>query len=291
VDFAEIIGNNRQIQTLKNRIDTEKINHSYLFEGEKGVGKMDVALAFSKALLCKSEGNKPCNVCSSCIKFKTNNHPDFKHISATKGLIQKKEIETLIEDISILPFESKRKVFLIEDGDLMRSESQNALLKTLEEPPKYVVIIIVTSNSNKILSTISSRCQNIKFNSNQNTENILKSDNFTEIRNEIIDIINNLINGNKLKVFTSVDLFSNNKDRIDEVLDIMIYWFRDLAIYKEIGESELLLNKDKIGELSNQSFLEINRIYDIIYKIETTKINIKRNINFNLSIETMLLNI
>ncbi len=173
MDF-EIKSNKREIRLLKSALDTGKISHSYLFEGEKGLGKKEIAMAFSKGLVCKSEAIKPCNNCSSCLKFEKKNHPDFKIISPTKNIIQKKEIEALIREIPILPFESKKKVFLIEDGDLMRSDSQNALLKTLEEPPEYVVIIITTSNSNKILNTISSRCENIKFHRDNDPDKIFK---------------------------------------------------------------------------------------------------------------------
>lgn len=290
MDFATK-SNNREIKLLKNSLNTGKISHSYLFEGEKGVGKKEVALAFSKGLVCKSDDERPCNKCSSCLKFESMNHPDFKMISSTKKIIQKKEIEALIREIPILPFESKKKVFLIEDGDLMRSDSQNALLKTLEEPPPYVVMIILTSNSNKILDTISSRCEIIKFHRRNDIDKIFKMENFADLREEIIDVIDNLISGNQIYAFTSLDIFSKNKENTEQLLDIMMYWFRDLAIYKEVGASDLLLNKDKLDLLLKQSFLDMNKIHDIIYRIEATKLNINRNINFNLSIETMLLNI
>ena len=88
-----------------------------------------------------------------------------------------------------------------------------------------------------------------------------------------------------------MDFFNENKENIEEILDIILYWFRDLLIYKEIGNTGLLINKDKIEILSKESFIDLNRINDIIYKVEDTKINIKRNVNFSLSIETMLLSI
>lgn len=291
MNFGELAGSKRQIEILKKAIDLGRINHFYLFEGEKGTGKTDLALAFYKAILCKTGGSEACDKCSSCIKFNTRNHPDFKMLSPTKNFIKKEEVEKMIEDISIIPFEGGKKIFLIEDLDLARPETQNLLLKTLEEPPNYVVIIIVTSNPNKILPTILSRCQMISFYNKDKMGDLLASDDYNQIRDEIVDIIDNLIKGNQIKVFTSIDFFVKNKDKIVEILDIMLYWFRDLAIYKETEESELLLNKDKIEKLQIHSSLDITRIYDIIYKIEITKINIERNVNFNLSIETMLLNI
>lgn len=291
MNWDEISGYKRQVGILRNTIDSGKISHFYLFEGEKGTSKKDIALAFSKAILCKADIDAPCEICASCLKFNSENHPDFKMLSPSKSFIKKEDVEDMIDDISIIPFEGGKKVFLIEDLELARPETQNLLLKTLEEPPNYVVIIILTSNVNKMLTTIRSRCQSIKFYNKDNMEYIRKLEGFEVLRDEIIDIVDNLIRGNKVKSFSSIDFFVKNKDIISELLDIMLYWFRDLAIYKETSQTELLLNKDKLNRLETQSSLDINHIYDIIYKIETTKINVSRNINFNLSIETMLLNI
>lgn len=322
MDFNQIIGHEKQIEALKNSTINGNISHCYLFEGEKGLGKRNLALAFSKTLLCKKGQAEPCNTCSSCIKFESGNHPDFKILSPEKGFIKKSEVEKLINSMATLPFESERKVFIIDDCDMMRLESQNALLKTLEEPPKYINIILVTSSSSKLLPTILSRCQIIKLyplhiskivellikdygidenrakfiagftkGSVERSIELASSNSFFEKREEIIKIIDSILKGDKTKALTSMNFFNENKDNIDEVLDIILYWFRDLLIYKELGNTTLLINKDKVQILSNESFIDLNRINGIIYKIEDTKININRNVNFSLSIETMLLSI
>lgn len=322
MDFNKILGHEKQIEALKNSISNKSISHCYLFEGEKGLGKRNLALAFSKTLLCREGQAEPCNKCSSCIKFDSENHPDFKILSPEKGIIKKSEIEKLINSMATSPFESKRKVFIIDDCDMMRLESQNALLKTLEEPPEYINIILVTSSSSKLLPTILSRCQIIKFypldiskiidllmrdygidenrakfiagitkGSVEKSIELAESNSFFDKREEIIKIIDGLLKGDKTKALTSMDFFNENKENIEEILDIILYWFRDLLIYKEIGNTGLLINKDKIEILSKESFIDLNRINDIIYKVEDTKINIKRNVNFSLSIETMLLSI
>ncbi|WP_312906355.1 DNA polymerase III subunit delta' [Tissierella praeacuta] len=322
MDFKQIIGHEKQIEALKNSIRNKSISHCYLFEGEKGLGKKNLALAFSKTLLCKEGQAEPCNICNQCIKFDTYNHPDFKLLSPEKGIIKKEEVEKLIKSMATAPFEGRRKVFVIDDCDMMRSESHNALLKTLEEPPEYVNIILITSSSSKLLPTILSRCQIIKFyplsipkiiellikdhgvdeakakfiagftkGSVENCIELAKSKNFFDKREEVIRIIDSLIKGDKTKVFTSINFFNENKEDIDEILDIIIYWFRDLIIYKEVGTTSLLINEDKLHMLSEESFMDLNKINDIIYRVEDTKINIKRNVNFSLSIETMLLSI
>lgn len=322
MDYNQILGHEKQIQSLKNSVKNKTISHSYIFEGEKGLGKRNIALAFSKTLLCREGQAEPCNKCISCTKFDTGNHPDFEMLSPVKGLISKKEVERLIRGLATKPFESSRKVFIIDESDTMRSDSQNALLKTLEEPPGFINIILIITNSNKLLPTIQSRCQNIKFYSIDKSKiidllvrdyNISQekaefigsftkgsleraielgsSEGFFKLREEIICIIDSLLKGDKTKAISSMDFFNENKEEIEEILDIAIYWFRDLLIYKEIGETRLLTNKDKIELLSSQSFVTLDKINDIIYKIEDTKTNIQRNVNFQLSIETMLLSI
>lgn len=322
MDFNQILGHEKQIEALKNSITNGSVSHCYLFEGEKGLGKRSIALAFSKALLCKEGQGEPCNICSSCIKFDSKNHPDFKLLSPEKGLIAKKEVESLIRSIATKPFESNKKIFIIDDSDTMRLDSQNTILKTLEEPPSYINIILVTSNITKLLPTILSRCQIIKFypidnskiinllvkdyefdinkakfiadftkGSREKSIELANSESFFEKREEIIMIIDSLLKGDKIKAFTSMDFFNANKENIEEILDIIIYWFRDLLIYKEVGDTSLLANRDRVEILSQQTFIDFNKISDIIYKVEDTKNNLKRNVNFGLSLETMLLSI
>ena len=322
MDFSQIIGHERQIESLKNTIKKKNISHSYLFEGEDGLGKKQVALVFAKTLLCKEEKPEPCNICSSCIKFDKDNHPDFKMIIPDKDIIKKEEIDKLIKSASTIPFEGKRKIFIIDDSHTMNIEGMNGLLKTLEEPPEFMNIILVTSISNRLLPTILSRCQRIRFypvetykiveflekdnlvqedrakfissftkgSVGQSIE-ISSSEDFFQKRDEVIQIINDILKGDKTKALSSVNFFNLNKDDINKIFDIMIYWFRDLLIYKEIGETDLIINKDKIEILSKQSSIDFNKINDIMKSIENTRANIRNNVNFALSIEIMLLNI
>lgn len=320
MDFSKIIGHERIVENLKKAIDKGHISHCYLFEGEESLGKKKVALTFAKTLLCKEEGLQPCNRCNSCLKFHNWNHPDLKFIEPEKGLIKKKVIDDLIKDINIAPFESKKRIIIIDDSHEMRMESQNALLKTLEEPPSYINIILITSNSNNLIPTILSRCQIIKFypvgkekivqllrtkygktaeeanfiadftkGSIGKSITLSQSEEFFQKRDEIIEIIQSILKGDKAKIFNSTDFFIKNKDDYEEILDIILYWFRDLMIFQQIGDSDLITNRDKIPLLSNQSYLNIDRINDIIDSIMETKQNIDRNVNYQLAIETMLL--
>ena len=322
MDYNNIIGHKRAIEALKNSVKNNTVSHSYLFQGEEGLGKKMVAYVFAKTLLCKEGKEEPCNRCVSCVKFDSENHPDFFLIQPDKGLIRKGQIEELVKSVGILPFESKRKVFIIDDSHKMNLEGKNTLLKTLEEPPSYVTIILISSSINNLLPTILSRCQSVKFYPvsslaiedyltrmySKTVEEASFVSNFTKgsvgksiflstspqffhMRDDIVKILDGLIKGDKTKVFSAMGFFNENKDNIEEIIDIILYWFRDLLIYKEIGESHLIINKDKLEYLSSQSFMDFNLINDIIAKVEETKDNIRKNVNYQLSIETMLLSI
>ena len=322
MDFNQVIGHEKVIDTLRRSIRKKTVSHSYIFEGEEGLGKKKIAYIFAKTLLCKEQKDEPCNKCTSCMKFDGANHPDLLVIEPEKGQIKKGEVEALIKNIASAPFESLRKIFIINDSHLMNPEAKNALLKTLEEPPEYINIILITSSKHNLLPTILSRCQVIKFypveakkisnlleivygKSNDQARfisnfskgsvgksiELATSDNFFQKREEIIRLIDSLLKGDKTKAISSIGFFNDNKENIDEILDIFLFWFRDLIIYKELGETTLIVNKDKLEYLSRQSFIDFNKINDIIERVQQTKENIIRNINFQLSIETMLLNI
>ena len=202
----------------------------------------------------------------------------------------------------------------------MSLEAKNALLKTLEEPPEYINIILISSSINHLLPTILSRMQSIKFypvNSKEISDLLVNlygkareeadfiadftkgsvgmsiqlatSSDFFQRREEIVGLIDNLLRGDGTKALNSMNFFNDNKEEIDQILDMLLYWFRDLLIYKALGENKLIINMDKIAFLSKQSFMDITRINDIIDKIQQTKDNISRNVNYQLSIESMLL--
>lgn len=319
--MENIIGHRDQLEYLINQVKNENLSHSYLFEGVEGIGKKKVAMFFSKLLLCKNPKDTPCGTCSSCIKFDSGNHPDFKLIEGENGTIKKSQIDEVVEGVKSLPFESKYKVYLIRDSENMNRESMNGLLKTLEEPPAYMRIILTTSKINELLPTVISRCQLVKFyplltgeiftylksrgvmeNQGRLIANIsngsiaraielIEDEKLLEDREYLLNLLDKIIEGNNVLALTSTEFFEGKKDRVDEVLDIIILWFRDLAIYKETKNLELIINRDKVDLLKRQSHLSFQHINGIIENVEYTKRNIKNNVNFPLSIELMLLNI
>lgn len=160
----KLIGHENIVEGLKQSIVNNRISHSYLFQGEESIGKKKLALLFAKTLLCKSGGLEACNKCISCKKFDSQNHPDFWLVEAEKNIIRKEKVDQVIKSVNTYPLESNRKIIIIDSSHKMGIESQNALLKTLEEPPSYMNIILITEEKEQILPTILSRCQIIKFN-------------------------------------------------------------------------------------------------------------------------------
>ena len=158
--FHDIIGHDDIIRHLKNAIETGKVSHSYIFTGEPGSGKKLLAGTFAAALQCESGESEPCMTCDSCKKVIGKNHPDIITVTHEKpGSISIDEVrDQVVRDVDIKPYCSPYKIYIIPDAEMMTVQAQNAILKTIEEPPEYAVIMLLTSNIDSLLPTIRSRC-------------------------------------------------------------------------------------------------------------------------------------
>ncbi len=322
INLEEVIGQKEVVGKLRKALESKEIAHAYIFEGARGLGKKAMALQLASALVCESNGQRPCNRCKSCTKASSGNHPDIKIIEED-GIIKIDEIRKLIKDIQLKPYEGKGKVYIISDVDKMNIQTQNALLKTLEEPPSYATLILLTTRINSLLPTIISRCQVIKLHP-VNLETIkdyliknkgidkekakmlatfsrgiigraielLDNPDFYYRREKVIEICNNLSTSKLFSILEQIIFFEEQKLHIEEVLNLMTSWYRDLFIYKETRNIEFITNVDKIEEIDFQGEkLNLAKIIDIIFIIEKTKNNLRSNVQFHLNIEIMLLNI
>ena len=304
--FNNIIGQDFAKKYLTNSIKKNKINHAYMFEGIDGIGKKKFSQELSKILLDTQ------NVDSS---------PDYINIYPDGNSIKIAQIRKLQTDIIIKPHKNY-KIYIINQADSMTIEAQNALLKTLEEPPEYAIIILITSNKEALLDTIKSRCEIIKFlpisildlnnylinkgidknraqllstfarGSIEKAIELSESADFAIMRDEIQTYIEVMLDKDIIDILeipTSMDKYK--KDSIS-ILDMLINYFRDIMLIKENVDKSMLINIDKLTFLQNMSkkitYSQVSKIIDII---EDIKKKIRSNCNFNISIQVMALNI
>lgn len=297
MSFENIIGNDKIKQELQKAVKNNAISHSYMFVGQEGIGKKLFAKELAKMELCLDD-NKACNQCSSCIKFNSENNPDFVLLEPDGSSIKISQIRELQENVYKKPIISNKKVFIIDDSEKMTEEAQNSLLKTLEEPPEYIIIILITSNENKLLNTIKSRCIKINFENidtkdmleyisreqimekpsaslltmcNGSIGKLIKIKQNLEEYNIVEQDIKNLINGkiqNIVKMFNQFDILYKSKEIIMDLLDYMT-----VIIYEYIND-----NKDY-----RKKFLNLISI------IENTKKKLMSNTNYDMCIDELLL--
>lgn len=289
--FENIVGNDKQKNTLINSVKSSRSSHSYLFIGNSGIGKKLIAKEFAKMLLCL-EGNS-CGGCKACIEFDSNNNPDFMLLEAENGSIKIEQIRLLQRKVAEKPIISKSKVYIINDADLMTIEAQNCLLKTLEEPPQYVTIILVGTNENNFLSTIKSRCTIIPFSKipNEDIKKYLeKNYNVTNISSNMLDIFDGSI-GKAIQLKDKGETYKN----IDKIIQNLDNY--DIISILNLGE-EIYKAKDEIFEILeyiNVLLLKLSKknskYANCIYIIEETKKRIKANSNYNMCIDYMLFGI
>ena len=287
-----IIGNDKTKELLKQSVISNRTSHSYLFLGKAGTGKRLIAQKFAKMVLCLKK-EEDCNTCQSCIKFNSNNNPDFIFIEPEKGSIKIEQIRNMQKQVAQKPIISNNKICIINDADMMTPEAQNCLLKTLEEPPIYMTIILIGANESNFLVTIKSRCTIINFEPIKDEE-IKKylEDNFDykEVNSNIINLANGSIGKaislkDKAELYTSIDNIISNIEKCD-IIELLkeadiIYKLKD-EIFEVLEYINILLI-----EQSKQNYKYAN----CIQIVEETKKRLKSNSNYNMSIDYMLFGI
>lgn len=292
--FDKILGNDKIKKQLKQAVCLNKTSHSYLFVGTSGIGKKMIAKEFAKMILCESKDEeKYCNNCKSCIEFDSNNNPDFSIISPDGNSIKIDQIRQIQKKIIEAPIISKNKVYIIDDADLMTTEAQNCLLKTLEEPPEFVTIILIGSNENNFLSTIKSRCTIIKFQKIENEEvkDFLNNNyGISNISEEMLDIFGGSI-GKAIDLKDKQELFSKIIEIIENIklLELPDILKKADIIYKSQEDKNEILEAINVILFKNSK--KDYRYLNCINIVEETKKRLNANANYNMNIDNMLFKI
>lgn len=325
--YEDIVGHLQIKEQLQNAITADMVSHAYILNGPKDSGKMMLAEAFAMALQCEEGNPCGCMECRSCKQAMNHNQPDIIYVQHEKpNFISIKEIrEQLVGDMEIKPYSSKYKIYIVDEAEKMRVEAQNALLKTIEEPPHYGVILLLTSNAEMLLSTIRSRC--VQINIKTVADDLIRkhlmqkyqypdyqaniavafaqgnvgkaislsgSEEFAEEKSSVISIVKKLRNCAISDIPERVKGLVPYKEtgQMDEYLDLMQIWYRDVLFYKSTGQIKGLIYQEEISEIKKQaesvSYLGIQKAFDAI---DTARIRLAANGSFELTLEIMLLKI
>ncbi len=321
--FKDIVGQESIISHMKNAIKLNKISHAYIINGEKGMGKKTIAKIFSMTLQCEKGGDEPCMQCHSCKQAISNNHPDIRWITHEKpSTIAIDEVrEQINNDILIKPYSSKYKIYIVDEAEKLTVQAQNALLKTIEEPPAYGIIMLLTNNKDSFLQTILSRCVALEMRPVASTDiiNYLREkekipdyqakmvvnfaggnlgrairlasmEEFNELKDMVIRHLTGICDASVTDISGYVKEAATFKDNISEYIDLMVAWFRDVLIFKASKDINQLIFKEDISLIEKYviriSYNGINRIFEAADKVV---LRLRANVNFDLTIELLLM--
>ena len=321
--FSEIVGHEQIKEHMQAAIRDKKPFHAYLFQGEEGVGKEALARTFAAGLQCQSESaDKPCKECVSCRQMESGNQPDVIWVTREKASLGVDEIrEQLCNTMDIKPFSSPYKIYLVPEAEKMTEAAQNALLKTIEEPPEYGIVILMTSNISALLPTIQSRCLTMEFRplSTAVVESYVKehcqvpdyqarasaafaqgnlgkamryakSEDFIERKDHIISLLRHVEQMDLSEMLAVIKDLGTRKDEVRDYIDLMVLRYRDVLLFKATKDINQLLFQDEASYISREaSHRSYEKIEEILQAFEKAKVRLRANVNFDITMELMLL--
>lgn len=320
--FKDVVGHKDLIEYIQTAVQMDKVCHAYILNGERGSGKKMLANLFARTLECENSNQEPCNECHSCKQADSGNHPDIKMVTHEKpNSISVDDIrEQVNNDIMIKPYSSPYKIYIIPEADKMTEQAQNALLKSMEEPPEYVVIFLLTDNVDGLLPTIQSRSvmlrlRNVKdklvksylvqqmhipdyqaevcsaFAQGNMGKAILlaTSDHFNEIKDEAIQLLKYINDMELDEIVSAIKRINMYKLEITDYLDIIMIWYRDILIYKATKNVSRVVFKDQIDYITERAKKSsYEGIELILTSLEQAKTRLRANVNFDLVMELLL---
>ena len=276
---------------MKSALATGRVAHTYLICGEDAEGIAQLAEAFAAGLQCTGEGEKPCGVCPSCRKAADDNHPDIIRIGHEKpASIGVDEVrEQLVNDVAIRPYESERKVYLLAEADKLTLQAQNALLATLEEPPSYAVILLAAENPDALLPTVLSRCT--RFDVAAPDDEAIRGK-FSEITQRAVSLMKRSKDADVMSMIEAVRKVAAEKSEIEEYLDAITLWFRDVLLFKATRDADSLIFEDEVSAVRERAKISgYEGLNAILAAIETARERLRANVNPELTLELLFLTI
>lgn len=322
--FKDVVGQEQIVEHLKAAVKMKKVSHAYILQGERSSGKEFIAKVFAMALQCERQGGDPCGQCRSCKQAEGGNHPDIIRVSHEKpNTIGVEDIRKVTGDIAIKPYSSDKKIYIINEAEKMTVQAQNALLKTLEEPPEYAVILLLTTNVEALLPTIQSRCVLLIMKPVRDDavkkflmENLMipeykadvcvafargnvgkakalaSSEEFDNIKSDAVTLLKYIRDMEINEIVAAIKKIAEYKFDINDYLDILSVWYRDVLLFKATNDVNHLIFKDEtqyIKKTADRSAYE--GIEEILDALEKAKSRLKANVNFDLTMELLLLTI
>lgn len=323
--FKDVVGHKDILKYISSAVENNRVSHAYILNGERGSGKKMLANLFAMTLLCETGDNEPCGKCHSCKQAESGNHPDIIRVTHEKpNSISVDDIRTQVNNtVDIKPYQGPYKVYIIPQADMMTPQAQNAILKTIEEPPSYAVFLLLTENAETLLPTINSRCVMLKLRNIKDTlikkylmENLeipdykadmctafaqgnmgraimlANSDHFNEIREEAVQLLKHISEMELNEIVAAVKNISVYKLEITDYLDIIMIWYRDILLYKATKEIDKVVFKDQLQSIKEQARKSSYEGIELILEsLEKAKARLKANVNFDLVMELLFLTI
>ncbi len=321
--FKDIIGHEMIKDHFQKAIEYHKVSHAYILSGEQGMGRKTLAKAFAMTLLCEKSDKEPCMECHSCKQILSGNHPDVIWVTHEKpNSIGVDDIrEQLNDTIQIKPYSSAYKIYLVDEAEKMTVQAQNALLKTIEEPPSYAVILLLTTNPDAFLPTILSRCVQLKLKPLKDVVvkeyliqslgveesqaeiyaafargnlgkaiHLAESEDFKRMYDEILHMLKHLKEADISELLDYIHKLREENLDIYSCLDFMQMWYRDVLMYKTTKDINLLIFKDEFSTIKSMSTVSgYEGLERILEAIDKARIRLDANVNTELVMELMLL--
>lgn len=323
--FSDIIGQDQIKEYLHNVLQMGKVSHAYILNGEKSSGKEFIARVFSMALQCEKGGEEPCQECHSCKQALSDNQPDIIRVTHEKpNTVSVDDIRTQVNnDVGIKPYSSPYKIYIINEAEKMTPQAQNAILKTLEEPPAYAVMLLLTSNINALLPTIISRC--VVLNMKPVPDSLVRkylmeqlqvpdykaevcvafargnvgrakalasSEDFENVKAEALSLLKYIQDMDLNEVIAAVKKITEYKLEIGDYLDICAIWYRDALLFKATHDVNHLVFREELQALRRTAqHSSYEGIETILRALDTAKRRLEANVSFELTMELLMLTI